>query len=428
MESTNSDRSITGANVKKALHTLIGQTQATFETVFISEFDVRMGVPQKKSNQFGTDAILIFDDAIWIIKCTNSYRSDRIKGNEFDIEHIKRILHLKNTSKSIYAYFVLPDTLSKNDNNSIGKLRNSVLKKEIVTYFDDVFLMSELKMKIEEKCSNLITQGIRANKLGDIGEESIVKAFTNENNIKKWNKSPESHTLASSNYRLFEEILLQVLPPTDKIKEVSSVTTGIRQFKGTDFYDIDLNHLATNGKPKTDVSILITTDSNKQYRLNISVKRPNNVTTKRITVHEGSVKKLIADLSKSIPSNSIFQNSIEFERLRTALLDFQKAGNKKSMTESNKNYLDHNLPYLNPWLINYFIFGVNNSQFTNQIQFANLLVTINPSTGSSNVQTPTDVLAALSKFKTTFGTPFSWTYPSGKRGKSIQIKCPIQFD
>lgn len=430
MESSNSDKSITGSNVKKALHEIITNTCQKFNNCFEYKSNVKMGADGKNQTQFYIDSMLTFSDSIWLIKATNSYRSDRIKGDEFNVEQIKKILSSKE-DKSLLAFFVLPDSLSDKDKTSIDNLRVAVVTKSNVTYFDDVLLMSEFKTKLELKCSALFNQGTRSNILGDIGEASIVDAFTNKNNLDKWNNTPGNNSLVSSDYKLFYEILTQYgISPITQIKEIRNVKTGIKQFMNTNFYDEDLNCIKNGGgKPKTDVSITIITENNQEETLNISVKRPNSLKTNNITIHEGSVEKLISDLSQSIPADSKFNDPSEFELLKNSLLDFQLKGNLKNMNEIDKNYLNDNLPEINNWLIGYFIFGINNFHFTTPIQTANLLVTINPNSGipkAQNLNTLTNHL--LNQKMKSFNTPFSWTYPSGKRGNKIQIKCPVQFD
>ena len=324
MESSNSDKQNTGSNVKKALTDIITKTDQHFSNCFKYQFDEKMGAEGKDPAQFRIDSILTFDDSIWLIKATNSYRSDRIKGDEFNVEQIKKIFSLK-IDKPILAFFVLPDSLKDNDKTSVNSLRASVVAKSRVTYFDDVLLMSEFKTKLELKCSGFLNQGNRSNILGDIGEASVVDAFTNKNNLDKWNNTQENNSLVSSNYKLFSEILTQYgILPTTKIKEIESVKTGISQFKKTDFYDSDLNRIKNGGgKPKTDVSITLVTDQNQKETLNISIKRPNNLKKKSITVHEGTVEKLIDDLSKSIPTDSKFNQHSNLQLLKNALLDFQ---------------------------------------------------------------------------------------------------------
>lgn len=431
LESTNSDRSITGSNVKKAIQDIVENTHQRFHDGIKYIFNAKMGAEGKNPTQFFIDAILTFDDSIWLIKATNSYRSDRIKGDEFNVEHIKSILLKKDREKPLYAFFVLPDSLPDKDKKSVENLRVAIVTQTNVTYFDDVLLMSEFKTKLEMKCSGLVNQGTRSNILGDIGEASIVEAFTNKDNLDKWNNIVGNNSLVSSNYRLFYEILTQYgITPTTKIKEIKSIKTGIKEFKNTEFYDKDLNRVSNGGgKPKTDVSITLDTDLNEEHNLKISVKRPNGGKGKSITIHEGSIEKLLNDLSNSMPPRSKFKKPSEFILLTDSLLNFQKSGNLKDMDITKRLYLEQNLPEINNWLIEYFIFGINNSQFKNPIQIANLLVSINPQTGLPTVQRLDMIINHLNTFKKkSFNTPFSWTYPSRKRGTKIQIKYPVQFD
>ena len=63
-----------------------------------------------------------------------------------------------------------------------------------------------------------------------------------------------------------------------------------------------------------------------------------------------------------------------------------------------------------------------------EVQQANALLSFNPQNGDCTVRTVAEeeqvLIDGITK-RSEFGTPFSWTYPSKKRGKKIQLKCTV---
>ena len=55
------------------------------------------------------------------------------------------------------------------------------------------------------------------------------------------------------------------------------------------------------------------------------------------------------------------------------------------MVKENLQFLNDNLSDLNKWLIDYFIFGINNS-YLNKNQQANALLVFDPNTGKCKVR------------------------------------------
>jgi len=114
--------------------------------------------------------------------------------------------------------------------------------------------------------------------------------------------------------------------------------------------------------------------------------------------------------------------------LTKALTAFQDCGSVKKLNELGQGYLVHvlcnKLPSYNRKLIEFAIFGMNNPRITHPSQVADSILFKNVPNADNFWLRESYVDYYLRSYssKGQFGTPFQWTYPSGKRGKSIQLK------
>lgn len=421
MESTNEDKAKAGVNTANELLDLLKKIVNKFQKIDLIT-SVEYGEKDKDKRQFKANAQINFNDTdtSWLVDVSSSFRSDRVKGKEFDIEHIKKILDRQGLDT--YAYFILPDNAKEKDKNELEKFSRHIQKQDRVTYFDGAMLMTSFRNLLEHEATKNMDQGIKSNLLGASGEEALALAFTNESNLKIWN-NPKSNIYQSSSYSLFEAVIKGLCPNIGKLLSINSIGSN----SNTPIAD-QLKLVKANGqnygKPKTDVIISIINEKGKNLIFKFSVKQPSSNKGK-VTVHEGSVERLLNDLKYSLPSDSIFNDPDMFNKLSTALKDFQKVGSKSKIQDDNLEFLNYHLASLNKWLIDYFMFGINNS-YLNKNQQANALLVFDPTTGNCKVSNVSETeLTLLNHRKATFNTPFSWTYPSKKRGSKIQIKGPI---
>ena len=431
MNSDNSKKAQSGSNQRKELSALIADLKKQFNSVTFKKKNYRKyiayGALHKLSTQFSVNEEVEFNDEhpeIWLIKTSSSLRSDRIKGDEFDIEHIKSILKLANNQVDIKAYFVVQDNPSDKDLTQFKNYKEKVLDKKIVTFFDDILTFSEFQNLLQSRCSKYLSQGIQSNILGSNSEKEISDAFNNPNNVILWN-NPSNSIIKSRNFSIVKA-LLEKIAPNFNIVQLEAFNNDK---KDKAHYLEELNIVRDSqgkgnlGKPKTDVLIHVLPQNNEVLNINLSIKHPKN-RKKGITVHEGNVESLISDLSTSLPETSKFNDETLFNKLKLALLNFQKAGSAKGMDQDLREFLEENLQELNEWLIDYFVFGINNSRF-NENQKANMIAMVNPDNGAVTFNTrEEEIHMLLADKKRAFGTPFSWTYPSKKRGQKIQIKLP----
>lgn len=415
MNNENGKKSKAGSNNSKELFNRIEKILSSYSTLG----GRIILVPKKKGKdaiqgQFGYDCAIIFDNSvIWIIKTTTSIRSDRIKGSEFDILHLKKWYQNKKNYK-VQGYLVL-----LNEDSELEKLSQKIKTKTQISYFDDAITLNTLIAKLQTNLRSMIPQGIESNISGYIGEYEISSALNNPTNIKLWN-NPNNQVDKSSNFDIFKNILKAVGFTNKKIKNVIAYTNDKDDKK---HYLTDLATVKNGGMPKTDILAIITADNGKEYKVTFSVKAPRRPDS-RISVHQGSVEDMIYDLKKSSFDSD---EKLSVSNIENALLNFQASGSEKYMDSKQADILKKELPPINEWLVRYALFGENNHKL-NEIQVAQYLVYINPQNHTVNVYSANEITQKLinqNYKKSGFGTPFSWTYPSKRKGKNIQLKLNL---
>jgi hypothetical protein len=167
--------------------------------------------------------------------------------------------------------------------------------------------------------------------------------------------------------------------------------------------------LVNGGKPKTDVAVMIKS-SKFNIQRTISIK---NTSSKKVTVHEGDVSDLIAALNISNDS-----------RLAIALSKFQECGSELRLGELYPDMVEvlhSELKNYNVELTLFFLFGTNSPLVVHPIQVADMILYVDKLYAENR---ESYVINYVSMFgdRGQFGTPFSWTYPSKRRGQRIQIK------
>ncbi|MFH6615434.1 MspI family type II restriction endonuclease [Streptococcus suis] len=334
-----------------------------------------------------------FDDELWLIKPTSSIRSDRIYGNEFFAQNIKIID--KRVSK---IFVVIPDSVTAKEIQNKDSYSNKIHSKEYTSFLDDILTFSELRNLILEHASELLSQGISANILGNNAEEMIVNLLTDKKNILLWNDYERNHkTIKSTTYKWFIEILLNAGFTKNKYRIDNIIASK------------EIPKLSNNGYPKTDVMFTVITNG-KEVSRTISIK---NTTASTVSIHEGDIEDVIVALKLRKDSP-----------LSQALRKFQEYGSLKVLSENDAtaySVLEQQLSSYNQELAGLFLFGVNSPLVNNPIQIADLILYTN---NFGVFSRDNYIYSYLNEYSSRgqLGTPFKWTYPSKKRGQKIQIK------
>src|SRR5699024_10077333 len=382
VQNDNKKKALSGVKVKKLLKkTLESLTSNPYINIGY-QIDFDTGYEGYSNKQFKMDALIRFNDSndeVWLIKTTSSIRSDRVKGNQFDAQNIRKI---KPTVKKIYL--VTSDFADSNEIDNRKKYSESIRSKKLYSEIDDVISINTLSLLIRDKALENLSQGVRSNVLGKETEERIMRALNNEDNIALWNGAIDKYSLPkSADYELFKEIL-----STHGVDNLSESITSL-------YATTDIPLLDGGGQPKTDVHCEVETNLNT-YIINISVKQTS---AKKVTIHEGFVEELLDVLHLNTASD-----------LGTALLKLQECGGKRKLQEKypdSHRVLEDKLHEYNTELIEFFLFGIGGKQ--KDIQIANMLV-YNKTFKATTVN---ETIIHMSRHHGQFGTPFSFTYPSG---------------
>ena len=263
-------------------------------------------------NQFKMDYQIVFhdfEDEIWLIKSTNSIRSDRLYGNEFFAQNIKKIN--KKVSK---IFVVVPDSSITKEKELKQKINYSskISSGTYKSFLDNILTFSELRNLLLEYAASKINQGIRSNILGNNAEVNIVNLLNNKDNLSLWNNYEKYYKrIKSSTYNMFATILKAVgfFPNQDNIVNIEATR--------------NIPKLSNGGNPKTDVKFEVKTVIETSVHT-ISIK---NTSKKEVTIHEGSVEDVIYCLGVAEESD-----------MAKALREFQKYGGFKTLKENNENY------------------------------------------------------------------------------------------
>ena len=200
------------------------------------------------------------------------------------------------------------------------------------------------------------------------------------------------------NYYFFEKILICF--NLDKNSVVKINATSDKTIIGK---------LQTSGSPKTDVIVSVYLDNGLEKYFTISCKKTN---AKSVSVHQYTAETF-ADVLDSQKKN-----------LRKLLQQFQENGNLRDFGDENSVAMKNELkPYLEK-LIRWVIGGYG-GKVQNQLQIADyILISDEKDIYIHTLEEYTSMLLKKEN-ESHFGTPFQWTFASGRKGKDIQLKCKI---
>jgi hypothetical protein len=131
-----------------------------------------------------------------------------------------------------------------------------------------------------------------------------------------------------------------------------------------------------------------------------------------VSAHEYDYKKFVEVLD---PNN---------KRLEELLKEFQRVGGVRAFGKNNEKELTEILKPYKRKLIEWVLSGYA-GDIKNQNQLAKFIITTDEK--DIYVHTIEDYIDILMKEENEaqFGTPFSWTYPSKRKGEKIQLKVKV---
>ncbi|MBO8138243.1 MAG: MspI family type II restriction endonuclease [Desulfotomaculum sp.] len=382
-------------NTSKLIHGIFGKMslrdlmQLLKKQGYISKYQetFRAGYRDINPKQFYFQFLIMFDDnERWIVHSTTSIRTDRINIQQWNAYHIKKVEDIK---KSIIVY---PDHISDSERDNARSYHNKILNNQIYSSIDCVVSQSEFYRMVEEKYFHGKVVGQQKALQGLDFEEKIEKILNNRKNFAKWTNVDELET--GLFYPCFQKIM-NVIGINDP-----STVKGLNATR-------DVKLLSSGGKPKTDVLLMVTFYDGSTKNYTFSCKRTSS---NWVTVHEYPVDKFIDVLQIDDPF------------LKKALKEFQRVGGKRKLGSEFTRYLERELPKYNKKLAKW-VYGGIGGDGNPDTQWAYYMIVYQNETLEFRIYKLEEYIEDILKVKGGhFGTPFKWTYPSGGKGKRIQLK------
>lgn len=348
----------------------------------------RIGDPDYDVDQFYFQYLIEFhDNKQWILHHTTSIK-DRIAEQQWNSEHIKRLN--ENVEK---AYVIVPDDMEERQKKIAESYNKKIQEKRIYSALDGVIQFNDAYHLIEHRASETMGFGQYKAKLGLHFEQKLVDCLNNSQNLSKWQGI--SQLEVGYLYPLFKDILA-----TFKLEQ-----KGITSINATS----NIPKLSTGGMPKTDVLVTIETPEGI-LDYTISCKRS---TAKSVSVHEYTADAFCQVLN---PNDN---------ELHSLLVEFQNVGGVMSMDAVDAARLTEKLSAYKYELCKWVIAGIG-GEGNPDLQWAKYIIIVDDNTNEYRIRTVDEYISEIvDHVKGQLGTPFQWTYPSGGKGKRIQLKCKL---
>lgn len=393
MQFSNAEKSQHGVNAQNNLESILAYcADKNYISSYIKNF--RIGkVGYSNNEQFYAPFLIEFSNgARWLIFSTTSMRTDRIKGQQWDAINLKEI----DTSIA-KAYLVYSDAVSEHDKAEFERQHQKYVSGYEYSAIDGVINQDTLYNLIEATALSDMNAGQIKDIQGRGFEDRVAAILCSSDNLTKWKTN--APTLVGFHYAIFESIVDKLGLSTETTLNIVATTAKS-----------EIGRLPSGGNPKTD--ILVTAQCEDITRIfGISCKRSSD---KSVSVHQYTADAFADVLNP------------EDEELRMLLNEFQKHGNLRDFGEENCTRLTEVLrPYhrkLAKWVLG-GIFGDGDQER----QWATHILTYDNNDSSVSIHTIQEYVYLLDEanIQGHFGTFFNWTYPSKRRGQSIQLKCKI---
>lgn len=331
-----------------------------------------------------TEELTFADGSKAIVYTTNSIRSDRVKEQQWDAYNIKRIDRTIN-----YAWLVVPDDEALLAGQSV---RRNITSGDYFTAIDDILTIQMFYDEVFSRFSETINAGAMHDIAGNSFEETFESILSDRDNLERFNGDT---SCVGYRFDVFRSIMEKVgIKPLD----VFSITATR-----------DIPRLPTGGKAKTDVAASLQLTNGDTRLVTFSLK---NTSASAVSVHEYDANAFSTVLD---PSNS---------ELRRLLYSFQNAGSASGMPTDDQARLTAILRPLRMKLDLWVLGGIGTPN-SSRLQTVDYLVVKHKTDNSIDVHELQEYCSAMEQKNdgsSGFGTIFSWTYPSKRRGKAIQLK------
>lgn len=381
----NTNKNLHGAKGIESLKDMV-ESLKEMDYIVRSEANYRIADPEYGNKQFFFQYMIEFQNHDeWILHSTTSIR-DRINAQQWHSEHIKRLNQYVKK-----AYVVVPDDLSDKEKAVAENYNNNIKEKKIYSSIDGVLPFETAYSMIERKATELMPSGTAHAKLGLHFEQKVVDSLNNGQNFDKWKHN--SATSVGYLYSLYVDLMNKLQLKSNEVISMKATS--------------DIPKLPSGGTPKTDVLLEVETDSRKDI-YTFSCKRSNS---DWVSVHEYTADAFANVLNK------------DDEELRILLEEFQSVGGVKAFGIENESLLSKRISRYADKLAKWVIGGIG-GEGNEETQWADYIITLNDNSGDYSIHTVDEYIEVCVETGVygQFGTLFKWTYPSGGKGKRIQLK------
>ncbi len=348
----------------------------------------------KNDKQFYAPFLVVFmDESKWAIFTTTSMRTDRIKGQQWDALNLKELDPLIT-----HVYLVYPDGLDQKELSEFIRQNSKYVNKEEFSIIEQIVSQDEISNMIEQYAIKDKSFGQIKDIQGNNFEARVASILNFDQNLNKWKYNDDS--LVGMHFEIYKNIVDCFGLEKDKTAKVEA--TADKTIIG---------RLPSGGNPKTDVLVKVTDISNTITNYTISCKRSSE---QSVSVHQYDADVFAEVIDK------------DNNKLRVLLETFQESGNLRDFGEENTKQLTIELePYVKK--LSLWVLGGQYGAGIPDTQIANYILTYDNNLGSTTIMRIEDYVDHLLSAGIVghFGTPFSWTYPSKRKGKDIQLKCKI---
>ena len=390
MNETNQSKFIHGQEARYSIQTILKQCVAEG---IIDKFEQnkKFGYDGKEK-QFQVPFHVILNDGQLhlLIYSTTSLRADRIKIHQWDIWNCKHIIF--RPTKAIVVY---PSSIPKKELEGFQSYRDKILNERIYSPIDDFISENHLESYIRRNLYESKSNAVLVNITGSSFEMDVKRILTSEKNLEKYKN--KGSLITGDSYNLYCKMIRCLGLDLSKVKVIYPITT--------------IGKLPSKGLPKTDVALKIVYSDSKEELITISCKSSDS---RYVSVHQYPVQSFIEALKISPDCP-----------LANLLKKFQEVGGIKALGVNDAEKLTKELkPYVNQLTL--WVYGGDSP---NPIQNAMFLFGRYENDENKFMYSFHKLEEVLTlPLNGQFGTPFKWTYASGEKGKSIQLKGPYYWD
>lgn len=431
---SNAEKVRNGQEVK---HKVLQLLEALLSDELIVGFDKDVSHAHKNykyDKQFKCDFIIeTVDRKFILIRASNSFRSDRIKIPFYDFLGIQQ--YSAFSGNIVASILLFPD--GEEENSQFVNTRTKMQNGHFFSPATHWLTFSELYEFFYNYCSEVES---RTAELEDLLSEKLysIEGYAHSFADQLCQVKEESGSYYGKVGNKFERFLVEQLNSLENLtayKNNQKLCLEYDIILDSIIYDLKIDRLQINaleatdtitklqngGSPKTDIHLKVFTSSKVGCPINISVK---NTKSSRVSCHDYQAK----DFTRVIaPNDDSFNEVVE---------TFQEAGSwgtyeslliDKMIPIDTDAVLNAHMEKLIEWAIT----GKHDSDhlIEDHNQIANFILTRNAVSGICKMQSTNAYMSELKEaIGSARGAPFSWTYPSKRRGKRIQLKMPISLN